>query len=199
MTQANAEKLGKVDWGDLAKKLTAFVIHYMNYCSGKKFKDWNLPEGQKPEDVAQKAIADVLTGQRNWDPEKHPDFLRYMQYSVCRSIISNLYARSDRQKNKTINQSDCFGPNETPDFEYYNGNHVNFGLHYEQFIDNDIFLQKMETALESDDMGQMVLLSVLDGNPPRMIAKDLGISEDEVANAKKRIKRAAEKILISLN
>lgn len=200
MEQAEiVERFAKFDWGDIAKKLTAFVIHYMNYCTGKKYGDWNLPNGYKPQDVAQKAITDVLGGVRNWNPDTDPNFLRYMQFSVCRSIISNLYSRASNKNNETIDQSDYFSADGDDTFHYYSGSHINFGLHFEQHVDNAIFLNKLEHELVDDTTGQLVLLSVLDGNPPRDIAKDLGITENDVTNAKKRIKRAAEKVLLSLN
>ncbi|MGF7230304.1 hypothetical protein [Arachidicoccus sp.] len=193
------ERFSMFDWGDVGKKLTAFVIQYMNYCTGRKFKDWNLPGGHKAEDIAYKAITDVLTGKRNWNPETDPDFLRYMQFSVCRSIISNLYSKADAVKTEKQDQADYFSADGEDKFEYYSGTHINFGLHFEQEIDNAIFIDRLDRALADDETGQLVLLSVLDGNANRHIAADLGISESEVSNAKKRIKRAAEKILSSLN
>jgi len=193
------KRLSNFDWGDITKKLTAFVIHYMNYCTGKKYKDWNLPLGYKPEDIALKAITDVLDGTRNWDPEKSPDFLKYLQFSVCRSIISNLYNLDSHKRKEPANQSDYFKTDGYLEFEYYSGTQINFGLSFEQHIDNGIFLKHLETELCDDEIGQMVLLSVLDGNTSRVIAKDLGIEVNEVSNAKKRIKRAAENILNSLN
>lgn len=192
---AKIEYLEKCDWGDIAKKLTAFVIHYLNYCVDKRYKDWNLPQGYKPEDVAYKAIADVLDGTRNWQPDKDPDFLRYMQFSVCRSIISNLISKSENRTTKQAGQSTYFSSDDNSDsMEYYDGSYINLGLFFEQEIDNKTFLNKLEVELKIDETGKLVLLSLLDGNPTREIAKDLGISENDVSNAKKRIKRAAEKI-----
>lgn len=196
---AKKEYLLKCDWGDIAKKLTAFVIHYLNHCVDKKYKDWNLPMGYKAEDVAYKAITDVLDGTRKWDPIKQPDFLKYMQFSVCRSIISNLLSKRETKVTIQAGQSTYSSTDESSDsIEYYNGACINLGLHFEQNLDNDTFLNKLEHELRVDETGQLVLLAVLSGNPTRDIAKDLGISENDVSNAKKRIKRAAEKIQSSL-
>lgn len=193
------ERLLKFDWGDIAKKLTAFVIQYMNYCTGKKYSDWNLPGGYKAQDVAYKAISDVLSGVRTWNPDKDSDFLRYMQFSVCRSIISNLYSKVDTVKNERVGQSEYFNSESSIDFEYYANQYINFGLHFEQHIDNDMFLSKLDKELSGDEIGQLVLLSVVEGNANRHIAEDLGINEGDVTNAKKRIKRAADRLICSLN
>lgn len=189
------EYLAKCDWGDIAKKLTAFVICYLNHCVDKRYKDWNLPQGYKAQDVAYKAIIDVLDGTRNWDPEKDPDFLKYMQFSVCRSIISNLISKVENQVTTQAGQSSYFSPDEKSDSnEYYDGAYINLGLPFEQEIDNKTFLGQLESELKVDETGKLVLLSMLDGNKTREIAKDLDMSENDVSNAKKRIKRAAEKI-----
>lgn len=192
---AKTEYLEKCDWGDIAKKLTAFVIHYLNHCVDKKYKDWNLPQGYKAEDVAYKAISDVLSGTRNWQPDKDPDFLKYMQFSVCRSIISNLISKAETQTTTQAGQSTYFNSDDSSEsMEYYDGSFINLGLFFEQEMDNETFLNKLESELKVDETGKLVLLSLLDGNPTREIAKDLDMSENDVSNAKKRIKRAAEKI-----
>jgi len=193
------ERFSKFDWGDIAKKLTAFVIQYMNYCTGKKFSSWNLPGGYKAQDVAYMAITDVLTGIRKWNPVTDPNLLRYMQFSVCRSIISNLYSKADTVNTEHISQSDCFNGDNGSDFEYYSDQYINFGLHFEQNIDNELFLNKLDRELTGDEISQLVLLSVIEGNANRHIANDLGINETDVSNAKKRIKRAADRVICSLN
>lgn len=192
---SKTEYLSKCDWGDIALKLTAFVIQYMNHCVAKKYKEWNFPNGYTAEDVAYKAISDVLDGTRNWNQEKHPDLINYLQFSVCRSIISNLYSKAETKTTFTITQSDYFGTDENSNsIEYYDGASMNFGLYFEQDIDNEHFLNKLEDELKTDQIGQLVLLSILEGNQTREIAKDLEISESEVSNAKKRIRRVSEKI-----
>ena len=187
----------KQDWGKIAKQLTAFVISYMNYCTKKKYKQWNFPKGHRAEDIAQQAITLVLSGIRKWNTTEYPDFLRYMQFSVCRSLISNLYSSKEEQTTEKINQSDYFFGSDDESSQMNDGCVVGFDLHYEEIIDNKKFIQELEKELHGDDTGQLVLLAIIDGNANREIASDLGIPIHEVTNAKKRIKRAAEKIFPS--
>lgn len=198
MTEAElAEKLSKYNWGAIGETLTAFVIKYMNYCTGQKYLNWNFPDGNRAEDIAYKAIADVLGGTRAWDPLKHPDLIKYMEFSVCRSIISNLYAKANSRQTTSYSQSDYSSGSADDDFDYYNGSHINFGLHFEQEIDNDLFLSELSESLKDDPEAQDVLLLILEFNQNKEISLQLKITEPQVSNAKKRIKRAADKIIRS--
>jgi DNA-directed RNA polymerase specialized sigma24 family protein len=187
----------KQDWGKIAKQLTSFVISYMNYCTKKKYKEWNFPKGNRAEDIAQQAITLVLSGIRKWNTAEYSDFLRYMQFSVCRSLISNLYSSKEEQTTEKLNPSDYFFSSDDESSQVNDGRVVGFDVHYEEIIDNKKFIQELEKGLNGDDTGQLVLLAMIDGNANREIASDLGIPIHEVTNAKKRIQRAAEKIIPS--
>ena len=190
--------LSKQNWGEIAKQLAAFVISYMNYCSKKKYKEWNLPKGNRAEDIAQQAITLVLSGKRKWNTTKYPDFLRFMQFSVCRSLISNLYSNKEEQTTNKLSQTDYFFSGEDDSSQINDGSIIGFDLHYEEIIDNKKFIQELEKELNGDDTGQLVLLAIIETDAKnKEIAADLGIPINEVTNAKKRIKRAVEKIFPS--
>lgn len=65
------EELGRQDWVEIGKKLTWYA-----YCKlGKAIISGDVPSNelrrQKAEDIAEDAIVSVISGDRNWDPEKH--------------------------------------------------------------------------------------------------------------------------------
>ncbi|HIG73790.1 MAG TPA: hypothetical protein EYQ24_04190 [Bacteroidetes bacterium] len=53
-----------------------------------------LPEGHEPTDVADEAVRLVYEGERKWDPNAHPDLLRYLS-GVVSSLVSNLITGAD--------------------------------------------------------------------------------------------------------
>ncbi len=63
----------------------------------------------------------------------------------------------------------------------------------EEAIDTKILLTSLRREFQDKETDSLILLLMLEGHPSRDIATALGIEEAAVANAKKRIKRGAEK------
>jgi DNA-binding NarL/FixJ family response regulator len=179
------------DWGDIAKKLTAFVILYLNTFVKKSYMEWNLPKGYMAQDVAYQAITDVLQGTRNWDNNKEPDLLKYLQFSVCRSILSNIL--SSAHNKATIQYGGCFdAEKEDGTNELINRSSDCSEIHDRMTIRAYIegLIQELQGSKNNKD--NHILLLMLEGHRTRDIADGLGISESEVCNAKKRIRRKAK-------
>lgn len=74
--------LNAADWEDIAPKLHRFVICLM----AEKTID-QLPEGKTAGDLADAIVHEVYTGQRKWDPDKHPNLLVHLKW-IAKSKLS---------------------------------------------------------------------------------------------------------------
>lgn len=91
--------LREADWEQIYPSLVAYAVSrssrlYLVKGGGQ------LPEGREPPDMAREAVRLVFEGERKWNPDTHPDLLRYLT-GVVSSLISNLITGADHTRRVT--------------------------------------------------------------------------------------------------
>lgn len=83
--------LSAFDWEDGINRLVLYAQYKAEKYKWRGIFGGVLPEGMNPNDIVSIAIEKVLTGERNWDPEKQPNLYLYLR-SVVDSLLSS-YSR----------------------------------------------------------------------------------------------------------
>lgn len=151
-----------------------------------------LVKGLAPQDVAREAICRVLEGRRKWDPEQDPDFLLFMK-SVVKSIMwsewdsaehkalkgsQSLNADADRSEEQTLVSSGS--GHQVPSKEALPSAITEANETYEMVLE----------AVSGDEQLELLVICIAEGFEKRKdIAKEMGITADEVTNLRKRLKR----------
>lgn len=163
----------------------------------------------KPEDLAQNVIKLMLNGNRNWNRAKAPIFrdwfymttLSYVRNEMKRkeklNIIpgyeedtSNSEKDDETRKRRKTPKNELLNEKEMIEFDYLNGCKSRFDLLSERLMD----------TLNDDEEAYFVCEAIMvHGKKNKSIAEELGITAEEVAVIKKRIRRRISKELIRLN
>jgi hypothetical protein len=88
--------LENADWKDIILKLTHYALQRARVYSWKSGKSDQLLGGKTPEDIAFEAIEKVLSGTRDWDPDKYPNLLTHLQW-VVKSDMGHLASSMEHQ------------------------------------------------------------------------------------------------------
>lgn len=179
------------EWEKIIYKLTLHTCWLMKVAVKNKASDI-LSGGIQVKDIVQDAVTKVLTGERDWDTEVHPDLLKFLKNSVVRSLVSNYFV-SPKTKNETT--AGTLDPDPSDDGEadpFWETVKGNSTAADEELFAKEILL-KLRDNLNDDDEAAIVFEEVIKGNKPKEIAKDLGISVENVNNALKRIRNTKAK------
>ncbi|MEJ2744177.1 MAG: hypothetical protein P8123_00570 [bacterium] len=184
------EMLDTYKWEEIYPRLLDYALNKL----WKKKWRWGLtkspPGGSEAHDIVAEAILKIYQGKRKWDPEKVPD-LFYFICSVIKSDVNHLaeswenrhvlpessLLRDDDQNRPTViaRQEDTSqaGPREILDEK----------LSEKEVLDFYDYLQ------DEPDL-QKIVEAAFDGITKRLeLAQTLGISEVEIDNRRKRLKR----------
>jgi hypothetical protein len=88
--------LENADWKDIILKLTHYALQRARVYSWKSGKSDQLLGGKTPEDIAFEAIEKVLSGTRDWNPDKYPNLLTHLQW-VVKSDMEHLASSMEHQ------------------------------------------------------------------------------------------------------
>jgi len=88
--------LENADWKDIILKLTRYALQRARVYSWRSGKSDQLLGGKTPEDIAFEAIEKVLSGTRDWDPDKYPNLLTHLQW-VVKSDMEHLASSMQHQ------------------------------------------------------------------------------------------------------
>ena len=96
MDEQVLEQIRQADWTRISLRLTLHAAARVKRWRWRTGNHQDLADGLEPGDIACQAIARLLTGQRAWDPERHPDLFEYLK-GVVNSLVSNLGMSKDNQ------------------------------------------------------------------------------------------------------
>jgi RNA polymerase sigma factor (sigma-70 family) len=137
-----------------------------------------LPKGLQAQDLAKEAIKKVYSGERQWDPARNPDLVKYLK-GIVKSDIGHLVRSPDHsvQRDSGESQSDgigsCCDPNPTPE---------------ERLGAIELKRRILDCVSEEDGL-RPVLLGLLKGKKPRELASELGCDRNEIYARVKKIRR----------
>lgn len=146
-------------------------------------------QGYDANDFVTDAIDRVLTGRRNWNPEAHPDLVKYM-FDVIDSILGHFPAELRRIRREQRGQAATHTLTDDQEAALEHDKTLRRELE-EQSGERLIgFLDSLGDDLPAKQMAEMFW----DGNPKReAIAADLGITAQEHDAVRKRLKRRVER------
>jgi DNA-directed RNA polymerase specialized sigma24 family protein len=191
------------DWGSIALKLTDYAA---KKARRYRWKMTTVVGGMNAEDLAYEAIAKVLDGERNWDPEKTPDLLGYLK-SVVDSLISHLFQSMDRRKvqgfpkgeeEEILEESLKMADPESDEAKHLPGKSPT----PEQALLSKEQQQAEETAyttilnsVEGHEDLEAVTLCIMDGmTKPSEISEATGLEINQVYQLKRKLNRKASQI-----
>lgn len=175
----------------LSKNEKLLYEEIINFTQNLIYKAYTLLSDKNPKEYVHRALVKLLTGERKWYKDKHPDIMDAIRLAI-KSEIEN------EKSLKTINKH-----------EHGEGKVARFISIYNTRDDEDYVIEiRDETPSIEDNLnkemlfgdifneleenGDLVGFSVLDellkGNSNSQVAEKLGISVREVENALKRIK-----------
>lgn len=175
----------------LSKNERLFYEKLINFTQKVIYKAYPLLSDKNPKEYVHRALAKLLTGERKWYKDKHPDIMDAIRLAI-KSEIEN------EKSLKTINKHK-HGEGKvarfnsiyyTRDGEDYVTEIIDESPSIEDNLNKKILFGDIFKKLEEkgDLIGFCVLDELLSGNENSQIAEKLGISVREVENALKRIK-----------
>jgi DNA-directed RNA polymerase specialized sigma24 family protein len=164
-----ADRLQGQDWEKLGEPLTAFAYRR----TGKR--SWALAQ-----DLAQSAIADLITHPESWDPEKEP-LLKHLAKRVI-GLASNEWSRKGRALEVLFAPGDA---EDLPETE-----HAQDAI--EDVLDRRRaaarFRARLDALVAGDEDAAVVVTQMAEGrDTPLAIAKASGLSIARVRDARRRI------------
>jgi len=180
---------------EVIKRAALFAARRLELYEWQGSKKGMPPSGRTAEDFVHDTIVKLYTGQRTWDPKKHPDFFIAL-CGMIRSEISN--CRKSNENKKTYCESALPSSKWTKapldDFAHLTNSTDRPILELEKEIEDDNLLLAFVNHIEDDDELMGVMEGMMDGFvKPGEIATLLGISTDKMENIQKRWKRQIDK------
>lgn len=166
-----------------------------------------LPGGETVDSIVSLAFEKVLTGERNWDPEKDPDLKKYLM-NVIDSLLNHLAISKDNTILTAVHVGKCSDDNKSLNVETRSVERSADWLARQalspelQFIKKEED-QRNERAIElllveagDDPILVRVIQAMLEGHDKAgKIAEVTGISVKEVYNSMKRLDRKTGKVM----
>lgn len=197
-------QLRNANWDDIGKQLLAYTIwRAQNYGWANIYSD-ELPRGQTLYDIVQIVIEKTLNGTRKWDPDK--GLLEPWLRDQVNSELDHLFQSSRKMK-------------ETHSLEWEDGEHGSEMLPArarrgnaaetpatasaeEVILDNEekeIISARVDIIMASvkdEPELEAIMLAVMGGCSvkPQLLAEELGVSEAEIYNRLKRLRRRGLKM-----
>jgi RNA polymerase sigma factor (sigma-70 family) len=182
-------KLDQADWQRIVLDLASYAVSLVALRQWKT-GDGMLPKGHTPEDLAYEAIRLVFEGDRQWNPERDPDLLRYLK-SVVKSLVSHLVRSKDhraRTSTRTEEQLEAVeqavaevpATSASPEQEFFGA------------ADNArvaMLVDLVHGCANGDDELELIVLELSEGKKPREIADSLGMPIDRVYQCLQKLQR----------
>ncbi len=172
------------DWAKITMDLINYTYHLLNVS--------NLKGGIEIEDIVQDAIIKVYSGERLWNRLKDPDLIKFLKYSVIKSLVSNYHESKIAKTQIAVSRIDLNmndSDESDPFFETVEGN---VPLPDEELFAIEI-LSTIRKKLEDDIDAALIFEELIKGGTPQSISNDLGITITDVNNALKRIRNTKAK------
>jgi DNA-directed RNA polymerase specialized sigma24 family protein len=197
MRLATIPQLSDEQWTELVERLTLHAackllgLHWRGILGSR---GGAVPGGVEPADLASVAIVDAIQGTRPWDPEAHPDFLKFLR-SVVDSKVSHLVGKVENRKSRRLAPTDC---DEEGAAAYdLAGREPDPAGFYQDLEAADRFQAKVRGVLEGDEVAVQVFECLnAEYTKPQEIDEILGLSVPEINNAQKRLRRKVYELLM---
>jgi DNA-directed RNA polymerase specialized sigma24 family protein len=196
MRLVNIPQLSDDQWTELVERLAhhascKLLRLYWRGILGSR--GGRVPGGVESADLASAAIVDVLDGTRVWDPEAHPDLLKFLR-SIVDSKVSHLVSEVENRKSRR------FAP---PDAEEEgSAAHGVTGREPDpaDFIQDSEAAEKFRAmvlkAIEGDELAYKVFECLeAEYSKPSEMADLLGVPVSNINNAQKRLRRKVSELL----
>lgn len=177
------KRLYEADWDMLVPKLVRHA----------KFNIYDpsrlLPGGQSAEDIVQEAVAKVISGERKWDPVKHPDLEAHLK-SIIDSMLSRKGLFGLKEWEAMANVDD---PEE---WERIAARCQNIdGLAH----DAEVFIAAMRDNMQGDAELNDLFDAVIEGfDKPGDISELTGIPVERVYELRRKLERRRSDVLKKL-
>jgi hypothetical protein len=187
--------LENADWKDIILKLTHYALQRARVYSWKSGKSDQLLGGKTPEDIACEAIEKVLSGTRDWDPDKYPNLLTHLQW-VVKSDMEHLASSVEHQATGRMPEP-REGEEETiPDPSSQTPEEALIAGEKEALEEK--LKGELYAMVKGDEDLEMLLLCFEEGmDKPEIIAAQTGWDVLKVYNLKRKILRKAAKLRVS--
>jgi hypothetical protein len=159
----------------------------------------DLPRGETVDSIVSKALTQVLSGERRWNPQTAPDLQKYLM-GVIDSLLSHLAQHKDNTTLRAVPGAGAH-PDDgrevvlrpTPGATAWHQepqDPESVLLQHEQTAYEDRVLQHLLDVSQDDPLVTQIIQAMRDGHDkPGEVATALGRSVSDVYNAMKRLDR----------
>jgi DNA-directed RNA polymerase specialized sigma24 family protein len=178
-------RLEEHPWEETTARLLRHADNKIRRLLWRGSRDGHPPGGIQPGDIVQTVYEKVLSGTRNWNPDKHPDLFEYLRDQVD-SEISNLVCSAENRR---------FRPEAAlPVGKLERGDVPEVPvLADENERQSEEFLLGFLDVLKHEPDLQKVVEAIVDGvGKPGDIAQHLGVRVEEIYSRRKKLIRRLE-------
>jgi len=152
-----------------------------------------------PKDIVSGTFEKLITGKRNWDKEKYPDFYKFM-FLVITSEIRNIAKRYEPEDNFYFEKLELLeSAAESEDGDSFdNESELDKPDYTAESDDKFLLVDQCFDALEGDAEAQEVLKLRYEERKNREIAELTGLTTDKVEAALKRIHRRVDPLIFKI-
>ena len=155
----------------------------------------DLPRGETVDSIVSKALTQVLSGERRWNPQAAPDLQKYLM-GVIDSLLSHLAQHKDNTTLRAVPRLDDDSeallrpaPGATA-WHQEPQDPESVLLQHEQTAYEDRVLQHLLDVSQDDPLVTQIIQAMRDGHDkPGEVATALGLPVSDVYNAMKRLDR----------
>jgi len=143
-------------------------------------------KGKEVHDYVSEAIERFLKNPSQYD-EKKSSLLKYFEYYIIRSLISNDIRSSENRSTQDVflvpSQKD-----ENNDSNYWDYVLPYIDMFFDQQLDYDLIMTQIETEIKDDKIVEEIFLGVCcDGLHRREVIAEFGMSENDFDNGIRRL------------
>ena len=180
--------LSDYPWQEAIPRLLAYAARKVRarYWRGQ----WNgpLPGGQDLQDLVQEGITKVISGQRRWNPQLHPDLFRFL-CGVLDSDISHLATGAENRRQRELSPSFLQPEDATPATSPLPPVHLaETSQGSESALLAKIYFQDFEKSLRDDPELSRYLLLWKHGYTACQIADALGLPLSQVYDLRQKLR-----------
>lgn len=192
--------LAEQPWEEITSRLTYHALKESKQLYWQGLFNGVFPGGLEAQDIVNRAIEKVLTGERNWNPDTHPDLIYYLK-GVIDSDLNHLAESKEnrllRSESVLSDALDC--DEDAPKTGYFDKLSTSIPHPEEILIQKELekksdeFLWKLYDFLNDDFLLQKIVECIIDGiDKPSDIALTLSIPVKDIYNFKKKLQRRLE-------
>lgn len=157
----------------------------------------NLSSGNSPMDIASKALADTISGNRPWDKEKYPNIKNHLKWAIA-SIANNLANSAENRTTTTFSGQTTGEPTSSED-EAWSLSAEERGLlgkitEYDA-VESQEFLNAVIDEFDGDNTLETVLDYSMSGFTPSEISEKLNLPISTTYQLTRKIVRKVKKVI----